>query len=162
MPGSLYRWYGARELEALAKRGGTLQGELDLERLPRLAELLNSDRGSVKAALRFRQQGGWLIIALEHAAVLELTCQRCLEPVAYRLEDTVELAVLESPSQEQRRPEGLEPLVLEDERFRPATLVEDELIIALPFVPRHESIEACGSLARDSVLLSDPEREERS
>jgi uncharacterized protein len=64
--------------------------------------------------------------------------------VDYRLEDRVEFAVLESLSEEELLPEGLEPLVLEGGRFRPATLIEDELIIALPLVPRHEPVEACG------------------
>jgi uncharacterized protein len=160
MSGSLYSSYGVRELEAFAKRGTVLRGEIELKRLPRLAELLGSDRGSVRAALRFRQQsGGWLIIALEQEAVVELTCQRCLELVDYRIEDRVDLAVLESPAEEERLPEGVEPLVLEGGCVRPATLIEDELIIALPLVPRHESVEACGRLARDSDLLPREQRD---
>jgi uncharacterized protein len=145
MPGSLYSSYGVRELEAFAKHGTVLRGEIALKRLSRLLELLGSDRGSVRASLRFRQQsGGWLIIALEQDAVVDLTCQRCLELVEHRIEDRVEFAVLESPAEEERLPEGLEPLILEGGLIRPATLIEDELIIALPLVPRHESVEACG------------------
>ncbi len=139
MPGSLYSRFGARELEPMAGRGTVLEGEIPLEKLHRLTPLLESARGSVKAALRFRQdERGWPIIALEYETAVRLVCQRCLEPVEYELEDRVEFAVLESPAMAQHLPEEYEPLVLEDERFSPAMLVEDELIIALPLVPRHE------------------------
>jgi uncharacterized protein len=138
----------------MARRESALSGEMDIARLPRLASLLSSDRGRVSARLRFRQdERGWPVIDLEWHTRLELVCQRCLEAVEYRLNDRVQLAVLESASLEQYLPKEYEPLVLEGERLRPATLVEDELIISLPLVPRHES-GACASparQARDSV-----------
>ncbi|HEX5418955.1 MAG TPA: YceD family protein [Gammaproteobacteria bacterium] len=157
MPESLYRWYGARELEAMARRESALSGEIDIARLPRLASLLQSQRGSVSASLRFRQDERGrttvAVIDLEYDTRVELVCQRCLEAVEYRLEDRVQLAVLENASLEQYLPKEYEPLVLEGERLMPATLVEDEIIISLPLVPRHES-GACASPtreARDSV-----------
>lgn len=154
MPGSLYSWYGAGELETLARRGGVLSGEIDLGKLTRLAQLLASDRGSVKASLRFRQaSGGWPIIELEYDTAVQLTCQRCLEPVGYRIEGRVEFAVLDSPSMEEHLPKECEPLVLEDERLMPAMLIEDELIISLPLVPRHEDVAACGSSVREADRL---------
>ncbi len=142
MPGSLYSRYGARDLAAMAERGTVLEGEIPLEKLPRLAPLLESARGSVRAAFRFRQdERGWPIIALEYDAGVRLVCQRCLASVDYELEDRVEFAVLESSAMAQHLPDEYEPLVLEDERLSPATLVEDELIISLPLVPRHEAAE---------------------
>lgn len=144
MPGSLYSRYGVHELEALARRESVLSGDIDFARLPRLVGLLESDRGSVRASLRFRQHGeGWPIIVLEYDTTVRLECQRCLEPVEYRLGERIEFAVLESASLELRLPKEYEPLVLEDERLRPATLVEDEIIVSLPLVPRHEPPHVC-------------------
>jgi uncharacterized protein len=66
-----------------------------------------------------------------------------LAPVEHHVKDKVEMALLESASLEQRLPEQYEPVVLEEDRLMPAMLIEDELIISLPIVPRHERLEEC-------------------
>jgi uncharacterized protein len=148
MPASLFSWYGLRELGALGARGSILSGDIELNRFNRLAGLLHSDAGSVRTTLRFRQErGGWLIIDVEYDTTVQLVCQRCLEPVDYHVSDHVEMALLETPSLEPHVPEGYEPLVLDEERLMPAMLIEDELIISLPIVPRHSRPEGCGSHA---------------
>ena len=148
MPASLFSWYGTRELGALGERGSVLSGEIELNRFNRLSGLLHSDAGSVTTTMRFRQErGGWLIIDMEYETTVQLVCQRCLEPLDYHIEDRVEMVLLETPSLESHVPEGYEPLVLDEDRIMPAMLIEDELIISLPIVPRHDRPEGCGSLA---------------
>jgi uncharacterized protein len=150
MSGSLRTWYSLPDLDRLADRGIGLKGELELKALPRLNDLLHADRGSVSADLRFRKRAGWLTVELEYTATLELTCQRCLEGFAYPVNARVEMALVESEAVEGYVPEGCEPLVLEGGRLRPAELVEDELIMALPLVPRHAQSADCGALGRES------------
>jgi uncharacterized protein len=148
MPASLFSWYGPRELGALGERESVMSGEIALNRFNRLAGLLHSDAGTVTATLRFRQaMGGWLIIGVEYDTTVQLLCQRCLEPLDFHVRDHVEMALLEAPSLEPHVPQGYEPLVLDEDRLMPAMLVEDELIISLPIVPRHAGPEGCGSLA---------------
>ena len=48
-------------------------------------------------------------------------------------------------------PQDYEPIELDDGRLLPARLIEDELIVAIPFVPKHARVEDCGSLARNLV-----------
>src|SRR5262245_10840137 len=81
MSGSLHAWYSLRDLESLVSRHGELSGELRLEKMPRLAGLLQSADGSVRASLRFRQRGdGGLALTLVYDTTVQLLCQRCLEP----------------------------------------------------------------------------------
>lgn len=148
MPGSLQAWYSVGDLEVLGSRGTELRGELELGRMSRLGELLHDDGGSVKASLRFRHRdGGGLVLDLDYETTLALTCQRCLERMEYPLAEHVEMAVVESEALERRLPPGCDSLVLDEERLNPAQLIEDELIVAVPLVPRHERVEECGSLA---------------
>jgi uncharacterized protein len=49
-------------------------------------------------------------------------------------------------------PEGYEALVVEQGRLRPIDVVEDELIMALPLVPRHARSDDCGPLGRDVAM----------
>jgi uncharacterized protein len=101
--------------------------------------------------LRFRKRGGWLTVELEYATAVELTCQRCLEEFTYPVGARVEMALVESETGESV-PEGCEVLIVEDGRLRPADVVEDELIMALPLVPRHARSDDCGPLGRDVAM----------
>jgi uncharacterized protein len=150
MSGSLQAWYSLRDLEALGGRQGDLSGELELERLPRLAGLLNSPKGSVRARLRFEQRGvGPLEVTLEYETTVELTCQRCLEPFTERIAERVAMVVVEPGATGSSVPPGYEPIELDKGRLFPATLIEDELIVAIPLVPKHARLEDCGSLAHN-------------
>jgi uncharacterized protein len=150
MSGSLHAWYSLRDLESLADRGVTLSGELDVGHLTRLKGLLHSGSGSVRATLRFRQRGdGWLASELGVSGGVELMCQRCLEPFRHELAESVNVVIADSDSLPATVPTGFEPFELEDGRFQPAQLIEDELIVAIPLVPKHARVEDCGSLARE-------------
>jgi uncharacterized protein len=149
MSGSLHARYGLRDLESLANRGVTLGGELDIGLLTRLKDLLHSDAGSVSATLGFQQRGdGWLGVELDYRADVELVCQRCLEPFRQELADNVNVVVADAAALPAATPAGFEPFELADGRLQPAELIEDELIVAIPLVPKHARVEDCGSLAR--------------
>jgi uncharacterized protein len=150
MSGSLHAWYSLPDLESLADREVTLTGELDFRLLTRLKGLLHSDVGSVRATLFFRQRrDGWLAVELDYQAALQLVCQRCLEPFLHELADRVNVVVADAASLPATTPEGFEPFELEEGRLQPAQLIEDELIVAIPLVPKHARVEDCGSLARE-------------
>jgi uncharacterized protein len=156
MSGSLHAWYSLRDLESLANREVTLDGELDIDKLTRLKTLLHSGVGSVRATLRFRQRrDGWLTVELEYRGSVQLVCQRCLEPFSHELAENVNVVVADSKSAPSVIPTRYEPFELEEGRLQPAQLVEDELIVALPLVPRHARVEDCGSLARQLAELGE-------
>ena len=149
MPGSLHAWYGLRDLESLAERQAALEGEIEQRRLARLAESLHAADRSVRASMRFRQRaGGALIAELDYDTTVELTCQRCLESYAQPLAGHVALALLDSADAGASAPPDCEPVELDDGRLQAARLIEDELLISLPLVPKHPRSEDCGSLAR--------------
>lgn len=148
MSGRLHTWYSLPDLDGLAERNAELCGEIQLNRLARLRGMLREDAGSVRAVLSFRpRRDGWLIVGLEYRAALTLTCQRCLGSMVYDAGGCVELLVLEDSSLESQAPASLEPVVLDGDRLSPAQLIEDELIISLPLVPRHTDESECGTLA---------------
>jgi uncharacterized protein len=154
MSGSLYAWYSLRDLESLADREVTLDGVLEIGKLTRLKSLLHTDAGSVSATLRFGQRGdGWLAVELGLKASVQLVCQRCLEPYRHELEDSANVVVADEASLPATTPAGFEPFELSEGRLQPAQLIEDELIVAVPLVPKHARVEDCGSLARELAEL---------
>jgi uncharacterized protein len=123
----------------LSRDRAAIDGELDAVVLPRVADHLVED----VAPLRWRIVGtsdamGRAALAVEIAGMLPLECQRCLGayhwPVEQRTElllarDDAELARLDNDS-------DLE-VVLANGPLDPVELVEDELVLAVPFAPRH-------------------------
>ena len=157
MSGSLQAWHSLRDLEMLGARHAALEGELPLGALPRLTELLHDSQGSVRASLSFQQRGdGWLTLRLGYETTVHLVCQRCLEPISERLVGQVDIAVVEAEAAPVAAiPAGFEPIELERGRLKPSQLIEDELIISIPLVPKHARPEDCGSLAR-ALTTPDP------
>ncbi len=66
-------------------------------------------------------------------------CQRCLAPVSYPLSETARLTVFDNESdleEAEEREDGLEGVVLGPD-FDPQSLIEDTLILCLPYAPTH-------------------------
>ena len=126
----------------LASGRSTVEGSLDARDLPRMAEMLAVDAGP--APVTWRIAGGAaadgraaVTVALD--GVLPLTCQRCLGPLAWPVaqqtelllaHDDVEMARLDADSDNE--------VIVAAGPLDPAVLVEDELLLTVPYVPRHE------------------------
>lgn len=135
------------DVAAFAEAGAQIEGEWPLPGLPRLAA------GAVAAADvpaqpvawqaggEIRKVGGarqvWL--HLQAQSTLMLPCQRCLQPVAQDLAVDRWIRFVEGEEQAAELDEESEDDVLALPRSLDLRwLVEDELILELPLVPRHE------------------------
>ncbi|MBL8258998.1 MAG: DUF177 domain-containing protein [Candidatus Competibacteraceae bacterium] len=127
----------------LAEKQGRLDGELALAELPRL-RALNRSGGTAEIALAAGvDERGVRFIRGRLDAQVELVCQRCLGPLTLRLTVPVCLGLIRSEAEAERLPEAYEPLLAADEGARVADWVEDELLLALPQIPRHEDRREC-------------------
>ncbi|MCW8906624.1 MAG: YceD family protein [Sedimenticola sp.] len=123
----------------LASQGSTFSGRVPLADLPRLREALLEPVGEAGFRLEFyldpRKRPR---IRGEVRADLVLQCQRCLSSVVLPVDTALNLAVIEVPEEADRLPDEVEPVWVEEDTLRLMDLVEDELILAIPQVPRHE------------------------
>jgi len=158
MPCSLQAWYSRDDLERLAASGKSVDGDVELSTLQRLEDLVHTDRcGTVAVTLAAeRTADGRLLLTLALRGELVVTCQRCLEPLDWRVDESSEWLVVDAESDATRLAAATQPLVLDNGRLGIAALLEDELIVALPMVPRHGTIDDCGPLAQNFAdALSD-------
>ncbi len=137
------------DLAELARAHGTLEGEQALGSFTRLQQP-GEPEAEAAAALHWHAQaayrpvrGGqpelWLHLTL-NTTVLR-TCQRCLQPVALPM--AVERDFLFAPTEAQAQAwdaerDDADVLVLSPS-FNLLELLEDELLLALPLVPRHDA-----------------------
>lgn len=74
-------------------------------------------------------------------ATLKLVCQRCLGGMEFNIDNPVYLGVVPDRAAADRLPDDCEPLMAGDEPVNLATLIEDELILALPITAMHDENE---------------------
>jgi len=138
---STRRAHSGSRLDAfqLARERGVVEGSIDAHALPRVDDVL----GEGRATIAWRIEGtadasGRPALSIELSGAVPLTCQRCLGdfewPVDQRTSvllarDDRELAALDGDSDAE--------VVLAGKPVEPLALVEDELVLALPFAPRH-------------------------
>ncbi|AKH19619.1 YceD family protein [Sedimenticola thiotaurini] len=129
----------------LASQGGGYSGTVKLADLPRLSEALLDTAGNAGFSLEFyRDNRNRARIKGEVRAELVLECQRCLEALVLPVDAVLDLAVIQVPEEADRLPESVDPVWVEEDTLRLLDLVEDELILAIPQVPRHEP-DDCGT-----------------
>jgi len=148
----------------LARSQRLLKGRLPLSRMPRLADSLEDDAGEIDVELRFDVDESGIAWMEGHLiGSLPLCCQRCMQQLLMPIDVIFTLAMVESESEIERLGEQYEPLLLDDSLVSVVELVEDELLLALPIVPKHET-EQCNAgnldeeiVEQDPIVDSEPE-----
>jgi uncharacterized protein len=90
-----------------------------------------------------RDANGRPALRLRVEGTLQLRCQRCLEPLPFevRVDDLLVLAATLSEIHADPADAHAPDRILAGKEMPLRELVEDELILALPYAPRHESCE---------------------
>lgn len=138
------------DVAVFARENGSLEGEWPAASLSRLAESAAPEapaagwpalRWSLHGEIR-QPKGGkaqtWLRLGCR--AEVALTCQRCLKPVAESLDIDRWIRFVDTEAEAEALDADSEDDVLALPRHLDAReLIEDELLLALPLVPRHNA-----------------------
>ncbi|HEX7053738.1 MAG TPA: YceD family protein [Burkholderiales bacterium] len=132
-----------------ASAGATQQGVLPLSGFERLRDMLASREGEVAYELKgVRDERGRPGLRLRVEATLQLCCQRCLGALAFevRADELLVLAATQAEIDADPTDVASPDRVLGTKAMAVADLVEDELILSLPYAPRHDE---CAPAARE-------------
>ncbi|MBJ7264572.1 MAG: DUF177 domain-containing protein [Burkholderiaceae bacterium] len=144
---------------ALAREREQRAGSVPLVRLSRLVEGLPEQAIGEAGLAHWSVQGetdilGRAFLRLQVRAQVTLICQRCMSPLVHPVESEVTLQLVEKESEldsedfaedEEIDPDAPEK-VLGSQRFDLLEQVEDELVLCVPYVPRHEHCPDASSL----------------
>ena len=154
-----------RPLAELAERRQVIEIYEKISSFQRLAGIVEADlaaldadklpRGWRESAVTGRLEFDFLdaqrrLVVLEGwvAATVDAVCQRCLEP--FRLELSSELHLLPMSAKEgTSADETLEVWELDDDTICPADVVEESLIMSIPFTAVHDDTGACSSIGTE-------------
>ncbi|MCB1647087.1 MAG: DUF177 domain-containing protein [Pseudomonadales bacterium] len=129
-----------------------LEGTIPFDSLGRFTDLLLDKDGDVQARLEFRKgkRQKTLVVGNLQAAV-SVTCQKCLEPMTLALETNFRTLILKTDEELDALEQEDDGFVCPDEMLPLTDLIEDELIVGMPMVTRHEACEI------DAALAPEPE-----
>lgn len=131
-----------------ASAGATQQGTWPLGDFPRLRDILATDGGEVAYEISgVRDERGRPGLRLKVRGSLRLRCQRCLEsmPFEVQTDETLVLAATLDEIHAEPADAHAADRVVAGKEMALRELVEDELILAVPYAPRHESCTAAGT-----------------
>ena len=140
--------------DLLARDSTQYSVNLPLRQFSRLRELLLDDQGEMQATFRFSRRKAHVLVTGNLQTNYQLQCQRCLEPMQFAVDEPFELVFAKTLEAAQDMPENLDPVVLDEHgQIHVVDLFEDELILHLPTVARHEQLVECE--ASEHVLFDD-------
>jgi uncharacterized protein len=138
-----------------ASAGAMQQGQMPISGFVRLQDQLASDAGEVEYAvegvLDARGRPG---LKLRVKGTLQLRCQRCLEAMPFEV-DEEQLLVLAATQEEIEAdpPDASAPdRVLAGKQMALRDLVEEQLILALPYAPRHARCKPAGEQGKEGKV----------
>ena len=128
-----------------ARSGGVLDRSIGLDELPRLADILASRAGILSVRLegsRDDEGKSWLQVDIAGEPVL--CCQRCLGGVKFPLVISSRLQLM-APGEEWPDDDLVDDsadAITAEKALAVLSLVEDEVLLALPIAPRHEQCDS--------------------
>lgn len=148
----------------LAERGQVIEKQEKLELFPRLAQAVAADLETLPAErlparwrqspVAFRLVFGWAddrqrvpSLTGRVSAELPAVCQRCLEPLTLSLAQELKL-LLTGPDAPVVAGDAFEAWEIDEPAIRPADIVDEVLVMAMPLAAMHADRGACGVLAR--------------
>lgn len=130
----------------LSRQGKSFSGDFNVSDMPRLTASLVDDSGIVSYRLDFSRIDQATIATGQFCTEVKMECQRCLNQVVVPVQGEVHLEfVVGEETEGQLEDQGFETVTVEDESFSVIALIEDEVLLSLPFSPLHEKGECPGS-----------------
>jgi uncharacterized protein len=115
-----------------AKNGKELCGEISLIELPRLSEMLINSDGTLIYRVIGSHQGDSHALEIILRGNCNLRCQRCLEELQYSLDLSARLQLIKAEMLDE-----IEDAIEASKHLDVLELIEDEVLLTLPFAPRH-------------------------
>ena len=126
---------------SFAREARSLQGDLLIAGLTRVLDMLTSSAGTIHYRVEGRlgeRKRPQLLLWID--GVLSVSCQRCLEGIDYPLavENTLEFVGDEDDLTQEEIEDDSRDFLPAQAEVDVLALIEDEIILGLPSVPRHE------------------------
>lgn len=136
-------WSRRAPVDTLVGTETAIDFSIPLSELPRVSHELTAADGEARGRVRFSRQMGQAVADLEVDAQPEVVCQRCMQPMRWPVTVKSRIALVSDYDAADRVPEGLEIFLVEADSVSVRDLVDEEIMLAMPNVPRHAEGSEC-------------------
>mgnify|MGYP000712034672 CR=1 FL=1 len=136
-------WSRPVDVDRLADAGEVREFDVDLAEFPRLEDQLARRGGRARGSLSVSRERGVRVVAVAVQADIPLVCQRCLGVVEVPVDSAARVAIVADLAAADKLEGELDPFVAADGKIVLRELAEEQLLLALPLVPRHEDVAQC-------------------
>ena len=136
-------WSRRAPVDTLVGTETAVEFSIPLAELPRVSHELTNKDGEAKGKVRFSRQQGHAVADLDVSAQPEVVCQRCMQPMRWPVKVKSRVALVSDYDAADRVPEGFEVFLVEADSVSVRDLVDEEVMLALPHVPRHDEDSEC-------------------
>jgi uncharacterized protein len=138
------------DLIATAEAGRVLRGSIAVASLERLLPVLISDEGELQVEIELgKDPDGIRYLKGSVKGAVMLKCQRCLDNMSLPLDLVFRLGLVASEDAADRLPDRYEPLLVTAEPAHIADVIAEEVLLAIPIVPRHSDRVECQEFIKD-------------
>jgi uncharacterized protein len=120
-----------------ARNGNEIRGEVAVSELPRLADLLAKSGGSMTYVVSGFREGDSDVLGISLQGSCTLSCQRCMGELEYPVDMTSRLLLLPADRLDEVEDDDEVDAIEAGPRLDVLALIEEELLLGLPFAPRH-------------------------
>lgn len=152
MPGG---WSKPRDVAKLADSRAEFDYAIPCAELSGLKEGFSGHGEVLRLRAVFGRLQGLPVAEITLQGAVSATCQRCLAPMRWPIDSHSRVAVV-SAAGSAGVPESCETFLAEDGHVSLLALADEELLLALPLVPRHAAGERCGPAEDDAVETQRP------
>jgi uncharacterized protein len=136
-------WSRRAPVDTLVGTETAIDFKIPLSELPRVSHELIGKDGDANGRVRFSRQSGQAVADLNVSAAPEVVCQRCMQAMRWPVQVESRIALVSDYDAADRVPEGLEIFLVEADSVSVRDLVDEEIMLALPNVPRHAEGSEC-------------------
>ena len=136
-------WSRRAPVDSLVGTEAAVDFTIPLAELPRVSHELSEADGEARGNVRFSRERGQAVADLDVSAAPEVVCQRCMQPMRWPIKVKSRIALVSDYDAADRVREGLEVFLVEADSVSVRDLVDEEILLALPHVARHEEGSEC-------------------
>jgi uncharacterized protein len=120
-----------------ARNGKEIRGEIAVSELSRLGDLLAKSDGVLTYIVSGFREGDSDMLEISLQGACTLICQRCLGELEYPVDMTSSLLLLPAEKLDEVEDDDDVDAIEAEPRLDVLALIEEELLLGLPFAPRH-------------------------
>jgi len=136
-------WSRRAPVDTLVGTETAMDFQIPFAELPRVSQELTGKNGEANGNVRFSRHMGHAVADLEVKASPEVVCQRCMQPMQWPVDVKSRIALVTDYDAADRVPEGTEVFLVEGDSVSVRDLVDEEVMLALPHVARHDEDSDC-------------------